>query len=164
MDKKLTTVLLLLDFSKAFDTVDHDLLYDKLQRQLNFDSSSISLIKSYLAERFQTVCIDEFSSYRLLSKGVPQGSILGPLLFSLFINDLPDSVKYMMYHLFADDVQIYRSFKQEDSIQSLKEINEDLKLIQNWADGNKLLMNVSKTQAILSVPTMKQDFYLLPFG
>ena len=70
MDKKLTTVLLLLDFSKAFDTVDHDLLYDKLQRQLNFDSSSISLIKSYLAERFQTVCIDdEFSSYRLLSKG-----------------------------------------------------------------------------------------------
>lgn len=149
MDKKMTTVLLLLDFSKAFDSVDHNLLLDKLQRQFNFESTAISLIKSYLAERVQTVCVDgELSSFRSLNKAVPQGSILGPLLFSLFINDLPESLKYMMHHMFADDVQIYKSFKQDDSIQSLKEINEDLKLIQNWADSNNLMLNVSKTQAI----------------
>lgn len=115
MDKKMTTILILLDFSKAFDSVDHVILFEKLRREFNFDRSAISLIENYLSDRTQSVCIDGvFSPFLLLVKGLPQGTILGPL----FINNFPESVKYMMYHLFADDVQIYKSFKQEETIKA----------------------------------------------
>ena len=95
------------------------MLFDKLRREFNFESSAITLIRDYLSDRSQTVCIDgEFSAILPLLKGVPQGTILGPMLFSLFINSLPEAVKYVLYHIFADDVQIYKSFKPEDSVRS----------------------------------------------
>lgn len=106
--------------------------------------------------------IFKHSSHNLpLLKGVPLGTILGPLLFSLFINSIPDELKHMMYHIFADDVQIYKSFKQEDSITSLVEINKDLRAIQSWAFENKLNLNVAKTQAI-AISTNNETRYLPP--
>ncbi len=77
MDKNWITVLLLLDFSKAFDSVAHDILYEKLEQQFYFDTSAISLIKNYLSDRLQTVCVDdEFSGFLPLLKGVPAGIII----------------------------------------------------------------------------------------
>lgn len=129
MDKKLITVLLLLDFSKAFDSVDHRILFRKLQQEFNFENSAIALIMNYLSERMQTVCVDgEFSGFLPLLKGVPQGTVVGPLLFSLFINNIPECLKYMMYHIFADDVQIYRSFKLSETMENLKKSTRILSL------------------------------------
>lgn len=149
MDKRLTTVLLLLDFSKAFDSVDHHVLCGKLRHQFNFDSTAIKLIMSYLSEREQAVCIDGvLSAFLPILKGVPAGTVLGPILFSLFINDIPDSIQHMMYHIFADDVQVYKSFNHADSVKSIEEINRDLKSIEKWAKDNKIQLNASKSQAI----------------
>lgn len=121
----------------------------KLEQRFYFDTSAISLIKNYLSERLQTVCVDgEFSGFLPLLKGVPAGTIIGPLLFTLFVNDIPECLRYMMYHIFADDFQIYRSFRLCDSIDSLNKINSDLRAIQKWASVNRLNLNVSKTQAI----------------
>lgn len=162
MDKKLTTILILLDFSKAFDSVDHGLLCDKLRYEFNFEPSAVCLIRNYLYGRTQTVCINgEFSTFLPLLIGVPPGTILGPMLFSLFIDSMPNELKHMMYHIFADDVQIYKSFKQEDSIESLVEINKDLRTIQNWAYENKFKLNVAKTQAI-AISTNNETRYLPP--
>lgn len=149
-DKKLMTALLLLDFSKAFDTINHNLLLYKLAHNFNFSNSSISLIKSYLSNRQQSVFADNVLSNRLVVKaGVPQGSILGPLLFSLFINDLPSVLHYCSYHLYADDFQVYLSGNKLDFNSTIDKLNYDLNEIYKWSLSNGLTLNFSKTQALI---------------
>lgn len=150
LDKKLVAILLLLDFSKAFDSVNHRLLCLKLESQFHFDDTATNLISSYLVNRKQAVDIDgTLSSFVTLTKGIPQGSVLGPILFCLFINDLPKSLKYMFSHLYADDAQLYKFFSSEDVNSAINQVNADLQAVCKWASDNGLELNADKSQAMV---------------
>jgi hypothetical protein len=96
------TVLLLLDFSKAFDNIVHSLLCSKLSSLFRFHGTAVELIRSYLSDRYQYVCVDG-----KIFDLVVEGSVLEPLLFSLFINDITSRISQYRYHLHADDVKLY---------------------------------------------------------
>ena len=103
-----------LDLKKAFDTVDHEILLNKLEN-CNLSHDAITWFRSYLEHRQQCVKINSTqSSIQTCRIGIPQGSILGPLLFSLYINDLPDSCKKVKCQMYADDTIIYLSKKPSD--------------------------------------------------
>jgi hypothetical protein len=89
------------------------------------------------------------SEWRNVLIGVPEGSILGPLLFSLFINDISDGLLHCKYHLYADDCQLYHSFPVSEMERGLREINHDLSVINNWSSMNGLLLNAGKTQVMI---------------
>jgi hypothetical protein len=162
LDRKMVVVLLLLDFSKAFDTVNHEKLCRKLREQFYFGATAITLISSYLKDRSQAVVIDGvFSEFLPVIKGVPQGSVLGPLLLSLFINDMPSAAKFMASHLFANDAQMYKMSAALNFHESVHQINVDVKAVNDWANENQLILNPGKTQAIIF--GTKCDFYPLVY-
>lgn len=150
LDEKQVVVLTLLDFSKAFDLVNHSILLHKLSSQFHFSSSACSLILSYLSSRSQFVSNGGLSSATLpVNSGVPQGSILGPLFFAMFINDLPDILQYCKCHMFADDAQIYFNDKSFAIDRIADCVNKDLINVWNWAARNKLTLNAKKSNCIL---------------
>ena len=132
---------------KTFDTVNHKILVDKL-RVYGIRGLPLQLLESYLANRFQCVRVgSESSSQCLINVGVPQGSVLGPILFLYYINDLPNVSELMNTILFADDTTLYAS--SVDSGALVEELNTELKKIYNWTCSNRLSLNVAKTYAIL---------------
>jgi len=142
--------LLLLDFSKAFDNVNHRQLLKKLRHLFNFSSSAIKLIASYLSKRMQMVCSGNNSSeFIQLFKGVPQGSVLGPLLFSIYINDLPNFIQTSSLHMYADDVQLYKNCGRNSMQQCAIDINSDLNAVSNWAKQNGLCLNPAKSKYLV---------------
>jgi hypothetical protein len=172
LDRKFITVLVLLDFSKAFDTVNFKLLCQKLKAQFNFSDSAVELVKSYLMDRTQCVFADgALSSSLPVTQGVPQGSILGPLLFSVFINDISNSILFSKYHIYADDVQIYLGGGEENIASVVSQINTDLASISDWSTRNGLCLNSQKTQAMaiykytpLSLPDVKVGDTTIPYS
>ena len=149
LDQKKVGVLVLLDFSKAFDLLNHKLLCCKLKNSFGFTDRSVLLIESYLTNRSQLVCIDDkFSEPKFLLHGVPQGSILGPLLFSLFVNDITDCIKYSKFHMYADDLQVYHFSDRENLSLLSAQINDDLSRIYTWSKNNGMLLNASKSYAL----------------
>ena len=120
--------VILLDFSKAFDKVSHSLLLQKLHRY-GIDGRVHSWISSFLNNRTQEVVVDGISSQKSnVTSGVPQGSVLGPLLFLLYINDLPAYTKHSTIRLFADDCMLYRSINSdEDRLKLQEDLNGLLK-------------------------------------
>lgn len=150
LDKRGTSILLLLDFSKAFDTVSHRKLCTKLGRQFNFSSPAVRLIESYLKDRSQTVCCsDRFSNCEPVTSGVPQGSVLGPILFSCYINDLSTVLKYCSIQLYADDVQLYIGRIGPCTRELTVMMNRDLEKVADWCKRNGLMVNQSKSVAML---------------
>ena len=105
------SLLVLLDYSKAFDTINHRILFAKL-KALGFTFDVVSWIVGYLTDRKQKVKThNDESGWESIQYGVPQGSVLGPLLFSLVVHDISTCIKYGNYHMYADDTQIYYHFK-----------------------------------------------------
>lgn len=143
-------ILVLLDHSKAFDTVDHDILCSKLSHFFNFSRTSGRLIRSYLSDRSQSVFLGhETSSALPISRGVPQGSILGPLLFSCYANDLPQNLSYCKIHMYADDVQMYLGAKVGSLDEAAYRINSDLDTVLVWASANGLCLNPLKSKCLV---------------
>lgn len=149
MDGGKPVVLILLDFSKAFDTVSHSRLCKKLALNFGFSNNAVQLVHSYLVDRSQAVCCNgSMSTFLPISSGVPQGSVLGPILFSLYINDLPNVLKYCRIHLYADDVQLYFDCSELNDSEITLRVNEDLDRIFTWSITNRLSLNVNKSYAI----------------
>ncbi len=149
IDKQRGTILVLLDFSSAFISVNHNILLEKLCNQFKFSSPSIDLVDSYLSNRSQAVFVnDEISDFLEVNLGVPQGSVLGPLLFSLFINDITNCIQNSKSHVFADDVQVYISTLLNNIQNSTNLINADLESISIWSQHNLIKLNPVKSQAI----------------
>src|SRR5436190_3752140 len=129
MDRKLVTFLLLFDFSKAFDCVYYLLLLFKL-KEAGFSPGCVDWVKSYLTNRRQCVKHgDSTSDWCDVTRGVPQGSVLGPLLFSLYIDDMTKATGDSRCHLYADDLQIYRHFSLSDIISTVISMNSDIESI-----------------------------------
>lgn len=150
IDGRNVSFLVLLDHSKAFDTVNHNILCSKLSQNFNFSSTSEKLIKSYLETRFQSVYINnQCSTPRQVPKGVPQGSILGPLLFSMYVNDLPQHVYNCKVHLYADDIQIYLNSSIKYLCENVTKLNDDLNRIYLWASANGLCLNPLKSKCLI---------------
>lgn len=145
-DKRLVGAVLL-DFTAAFDVIDHDILLSKL-KYYGFSQLSVSLIRSYLNGRTQQVFFNgSFSDSKCISCGIPQGSCLGPLLFSIFVNDLPHVVRNAEVVLYADDASL---FCASPSITNLSlNLQNQLNLIINWVNLNKLVLNIFKTKCIV---------------
>ena len=135
------------DLQKAFDTVNHDILLDKMHRY-GIRGSASKWFKSYLSNRYQYVSLQGFDSNRTkIEHGVPQGSVLGPLLFLIYINDLPKAIKHSFVYLFADDTNMLKICDSYKLLQ--KQINHDLKGLYLWLLANKISLNATKTELII---------------
>ena len=131
----------------AFDTVNHRILLSKLEHY-GIRGCALEWIGSYLSDRKQYVSVNGSNSNLLsITCGVPQGSVLGPLLFLIYINDLPNASKKLTFYLFADDTNIY--YESKDLSNLTKVVNKELRLAMKWLDANKLSLNIDKTNYII---------------
>ena len=125
-DKNKLTALILLDYSKAFDRINHQLLLAILH-YYGFGEDSLAMIQSYLENRLQRVRIKgKLSTPLNISSGVPQGSILGPTLFTIFTSNLYSYISFCEFHCYADDSQLYLSFDSKNLQEAAQKINADL--------------------------------------
>ena len=152
--KKLVSCILFLDLKKAFDSVSHKILLKKLE-YYGVQGVALKIFKSYLCNRKQLTCIgDCVSALDLIEWGVPQGSVLGPLLFLIFINDIPRASDLGTW-LFADDTALLASAESLSLLES--QMNHEVDKVQNWLLANKLSVHyVDKTQYIL---VQKNPYY-----
>ena len=163
VDNSEIAFLLLLDHSKAFDTIDHKTLCHKLINLYNIGPSAVKLIFSYLNGRSQSIFLDGMSSSVLpIRSGVPQGSVMGPFLFSVHVNDLPKVLKKCNIHMYADDVQLYTSCKKNNVSACVDGINRELTLVYDWATKNNLRINPTKTKCILIYKNNSVNLELIP--
>ena len=138
-----------IDLQKAFDTVDHDILFSKLYFY-GVRGVALNWFKSFLTQRSQTVSVSGIkSSSKPILHGVPQGSVLGPLLFLIYVNDLHEAIPFSLTNLFADDTML---FNQSKSLKSLaKMINIDLKCLNNWLNANMISLNSKNLSFFYSI-------------
>ena len=139
--------VIFLDLKKAFDTVDHEILLSKLD-SYGISGNSLKWFQSYLENRMQQCSVGgSLSDSRLLTCGVPQGTILGPLLFLLYMNDLPNCLSHCEPRMYADDTHLTYADNNVGSIESC--LSEDLLNVHTWLNANKLTLNMTKTEFML---------------
>lgn len=162
MDKGDYTAVASLDLSKAFDSVDHNILLSKLV-SLGFLWPARMLISNYLSERKQAVFHNGVSSNWLtVVRGVPQGTILGPLLFLLYVNDLADNLKECLNAQYADDTLVFNS--NSNITDAVTSVSRDCEALTKYFSMNKLQLNVSKTDFLLLNPKRTIDTTTLAIG
>lgn len=161
LDSKITSQSVFFDISKAFDKVWHRGLIYKLHC-IGIRGSLLNWFTDYLKGRYQAVVIKgKTSSYKPISAGVPQGSVLGPLLFLIYINDIVDDIDSAV-KLFADDTSIYLGL--DDSAERTRLLNSDLKKIINWSKKWKVVFNPAKTKLMTFSNRRQPDTLPLLFG
>ena len=147
IDRGNINAVVFLDLKKAFDTVDHKILLSKLNKY-GIEDMEDKWLKSYLNNRNQKCFVNGcLSQNRSLACGIPQGTILRPLLFILYINDLPNCLSYTQPQMYADDTNLSFASDRIDTIEH--KMNHDLANIKEWRIANKLTLNKSKTEFML---------------
>ena len=142
----------MLDLSAAFDIIDHTILLSRLDNWFGVTGKALNWFKSYLTGRCQRIKIgDCLSSKAYLNFGVPPGSVLGPLLFTLYTTPLSSMIfeHAIPHHLYADDSQLYISFAPGDSVAPLNGLQSCLASVQSWRSTNKLKLNPDKLNSSL---------------
>ncbi len=152
MDSQKVVILTLLDLSAAFDTVDHSILLARLERRFGVKGTVLNWFRSYLSNRTQSVTLPggAKSSSQKLTCGVPQGSVLGPILFCVYTAPLGDILRAndVNYHLYADDSQLYLAFEpnlNQSQIDAVDCMEKSISDVRNWMLHNKLMINDGKT-------------------
>jgi len=158
LDQGNASILILLDLSSAFDTIDHQILLERLKDDFAVNGRSLAWITSYLEDRYQTVCVRNASSSSLpLQHGVPQGSVLGPKMFVMYTKPVGRIFQHhgLSYHFYADDTQLYVSFKSKNSTtleESIKRLERCLIDVETWMCNSLLKLNRDKTEMIFLAP------------
>ena len=149
------------DFSKAFDSVNHDIILYKLKNIYGIDGRLLKFLKNYLYNREQCVVVDGIkSSLTPVLSGVPQGSIIGPILFVLFINDLPQGIDInSKIALYADDTKLWRTIKSDNDNAQLQ---KDIEYLHKWSLRNKMNFNLPKCK-VVSIKSKPSPLAMLPF-
>ena len=152
LDQGKVAVLVLLDLSAAFDTVDHSILLERCRNDFGICGIALRWLESYLSDRTQCVAINnQLSSPRTLKCGVPQGSILGPLLFIMYTSPLGKVIREnsIHYHLYADDTQLYAISELEDLGDTISHTERAISKVKDWMNANLLKLNTNKTEFLV---------------
>ena len=154
LDDKKALILVLLDLSAAFDTIDHSILMQRLQNRLGITGNALAWFSSYLSDRNSSISIDgKLSSPSSCRFGVPQGSVLGPILFTIYTMPISAIISSfdLKYHFYADDTQLYLSFnpkKSESFDHALSRMEMCIRAIKTWMSHNMLQLNDKKTEVL----------------
>ena len=155
LDNGKAVMVVLLDLSSAFDTIDHNILVDRMQKEFGVTSTAKNWFSTYLTDRTTRVCVlGDYSKDHDLKYGVPQGSVAGPPIFTAYAQPVADIIRrYKIgFHIYADDTQLYISFdpkSEEDAAAAKLRMSQCIAEIRAWMLANKLKLNDSKTELFL---------------
>ena len=160
MNKSIITAAVYIDFSKAFNSVQHSTLVNKL-KQLDITQGTLNWLISYLEGREQRTLVNStYSAYLPVPQGVPQGSVLGPLLYIIYSNDIIHRIKCSGYTFYADDIVLYS--KKKCIIQAGLDLQSDLDRLADWCADNEIYMNINKTKVVFFGSKVKLNSAPLP--